>query len=51
LHAEAGQNTTVIDYKKDSEELFGQIEALYFAVGCKVVPNEAALTPYIHGLS
>ncbi len=38
------------DYRKDSDEFFGQIKALYFAVGCKVVPAEAALLPYIRGI-
>jgi len=39
-----------IDYKKDSDEFFGQIKALYFAIGCKVISGEASLTPYIRGI-
>jgi hypothetical protein len=45
------QNIVQVDYKSQSEELFGQIKSLYFAIGCKVVPNEVSLTPYIHSLS
>ncbi len=40
-----------VDYKKDSDEFFGQIKALYFAVGCKVVSGEASLTPYIRDIN
>ena len=39
-----------VDYRKDGDEFFGQIKALYFAVGCKVVPAEASLIPYIRGI-
>jgi len=45
------QSIASVDYKKDSDEIFGQIKALYFAIGCKVVPGEASLTPYIRGIS
>ncbi len=45
------QNVIRVDYKKESDELFGQIKALYFAVGRKVVPGEASLAPYIRGIS
>lgn len=51
LHAEPNRNVIGVDYKKESDTLFGQIEALYFAIGCKVVPSEASLAPYIQSIS
>lgn len=51
LNVESNKNILQVDYNKESEVLFGQIKVLYFAIGCKVVPSEASLTPYIHGLS
>jgi len=50
-YAELDQDIVRVDYKKETEELFGQIKALYFAVGCKVVPDKASLAPYIQSLS
>ncbi len=51
LRVAPDRHATPVDYNKDSDQLFGQVKALYFAIGCKVVPSEASLTPYIHGLT
>ena len=50
IESRSNQSVETVDYRKDSDEFFGQIKALYFAIGCKVVPAEASLIPYIRGI-
>ena len=50
IESRSNRSVETVDDRKDSDEFFGQIKALYFAIGCKVVPAEASLIPYIRGI-